>query len=215
MVPCLLAAVRRAAPRLAAAEAAAEQKQVPALQLQTGLCGWQPAEIVVKCAAKSNCSACWPCYPFCRATLRLQLMTSGRSMRQQQWATSAVSTRWAAPAVPVMVLCLLPAVPAVRVLLLSRSFASCMRKPSHAACAFESTPDAPASSSTHPNTVHPNPRSVLGVVHSLSPHLRLLQVHMNHSRGRANVRRFYARGQRRISFFTTRDVQPGEELLYE
>ena len=41
------------------------------------------------------------------------------------------------------------------------------------------------------------------------------QVHMNHSSGRANVRRFYARGERRISFFTTRDVQPGEELLYE
>ncbi|KAI7844419.1 hypothetical protein COHA_002013 [Chlorella ohadii] len=40
-------------------------------------------------------------------------------------------------------------------------------------------------------------------------------VHMNHSRGRANVRRFYARGQQRISFFTTRDVQPGEELLYD
>lgn len=38
---------------------------------------------------------------------------------------------------------------------------------------------------------------------------------MNHSRGRANVKRFYARAQRRISFFTTRDVQPGEELLYE
>lgn len=43
----------------------------------------------------------------------------------------------------------------------------------------------------------------------------LSQVHMNHSRGRANVKRFYARAQRRISFFTTRDVQPGEELLYE
>jgi SET domain-containing protein len=38
---------------------------------------------------------------------------------------------------------------------------------------------------------------------------------MNHSRGRANVRRFYARGQRRIAFFTDRDVAPGEELLFE
>lgn len=38
---------------------------------------------------------------------------------------------------------------------------------------------------------------------------------MNHSRGRANVRRFYARAQHRISFFTIHDVQPGEELLYE
>ena len=40
-------------------------------------------------------------------------------------------------------------------------------------------------------------------------------VHMNPSRGRANVRRFYARGQRRIAFFTDRDVAPGEELLFE
>lgn len=40
-------------------------------------------------------------------------------------------------------------------------------------------------------------------------------VHMNHSAGRANVRRFYARAQRRVSFFASRDVQPGEELLYE
>jgi hypothetical protein len=38
---------------------------------------------------------------------------------------------------------------------------------------------------------------------------------MNHSRGRANVGRFYRRGQRRISFFTLRAVEPGEELLYE
>ncbi|PSC68497.1 ras-related Rab-4A isoform B [Micractinium conductrix] len=40
-------------------------------------------------------------------------------------------------------------------------------------------------------------------------------VHLNHSRGRANVRRHYARAARRISFFATRDVQPGEELLYD
>jgi len=64
MVPCLLAAVRRAAPRLAAAEAAAEQKQVPALQLQTGLCGWQPAEIVVKCAAKRHLLSLLAALPF-------------------------------------------------------------------------------------------------------------------------------------------------------
>lgn len=38
---------------------------------------------------------------------------------------------------------------------------------------------------------------------------------MNHSRGRANVARHYRRAQRRISFFTTRDVAAGEELLYE
>jgi len=40
-------------------------------------------------------------------------------------------------------------------------------------------------------------------------------VHMNHSSVRPNVRRYYARAQRRVSFFTIRDVQPGEELLYE
>lgn len=38
---------------------------------------------------------------------------------------------------------------------------------------------------------------------------------MNHSRHRCNVARFYARSQRRISFFTTQDVAAGEELLYE
>lgn len=38
---------------------------------------------------------------------------------------------------------------------------------------------------------------------------------MNHSRGRGNVKRYYARAQRRISFFTTRAVAAGEELLYE
>jgi SET domain-containing protein len=38
---------------------------------------------------------------------------------------------------------------------------------------------------------------------------------MNHSRRRANVGRYYARAERRISFFTTRDVAAGEELLYE
>lgn len=38
---------------------------------------------------------------------------------------------------------------------------------------------------------------------------------MNHSRGRANVGRFYRRAQRRISFFTLRAVEPEEELLYE
>ena len=40
-------------------------------------------------------------------------------------------------------------------------------------------------------------------------------VHMNHSRVRPNVRRYYARAQRRVSYFTSRDVQPGEELLYD
>ena len=39
--------------------------------------------------------------------------------------------------------------------------------------------------------------------------------HLNHSRGRANVRRYYRRAEQRISFFTDRDVQPGEELLFE
>ena len=40
-------------------------------------------------------------------------------------------------------------------------------------------------------------------------------VHMNHSRRRANVKRYYRRSQRRVAFFTTRDVEVGEELLYD
>ncbi|KAL4444023.1 hypothetical protein ABPG75_011760 [Micractinium tetrahymenae] len=40
-------------------------------------------------------------------------------------------------------------------------------------------------------------------------------VHMNHSARRCNVARYYARSQRRIAFFTTRDVAAGEELLYD
>lgn len=45
--------------------------------------------------------------------------------------------------------------------------------------------------------------------------VRASQVHMNHSRRRGNVRRYYDRSRRRIAFFTTRDVAIGEELLYE
>ncbi len=40
-------------------------------------------------------------------------------------------------------------------------------------------------------------------------------VHMNHSRTRANVRRYYKRSERRISFFAARDIEVGEELLYD
>ncbi|GIL95544.1 hypothetical protein Vretimale_1553 [Volvox reticuliferus] len=40
-------------------------------------------------------------------------------------------------------------------------------------------------------------------------------VHMNHSRTRANVRRYYKRREGRISFFAIRDIEPGEELLYD
>ncbi|GIL43916.1 hypothetical protein Vafri_1501 [Volvox africanus] len=40
-------------------------------------------------------------------------------------------------------------------------------------------------------------------------------VHMNHSRTRANVRRYYKRRERRVSFFAVRDIEPGEELLYD
>jgi hypothetical protein len=40
-------------------------------------------------------------------------------------------------------------------------------------------------------------------------------VHINHSAGRANVKRFYKRRDQRVLFFTTRDVLPGEELLYD
>ncbi|KAG2482435.1 hypothetical protein HYH03_018639 [Edaphochlamys debaryana] len=40
-------------------------------------------------------------------------------------------------------------------------------------------------------------------------------VHMNHSRVRPNVGRFYARSERRVAFFTLSDVEPGTELLYD
>lgn len=40
-------------------------------------------------------------------------------------------------------------------------------------------------------------------------------VHMNHSRTRANVRRYYHRAAQRVAFFAARDIQPGEELLYD
>ncbi|KAL4518167.1 hypothetical protein Ndes2526A_g01383 [Nannochloris sp. 'desiccata'] len=40
-------------------------------------------------------------------------------------------------------------------------------------------------------------------------------VHMNHSAGRANVKRYYKRNDRRVLFFTSRDVLQGEELLYD
>jgi len=40
-------------------------------------------------------------------------------------------------------------------------------------------------------------------------------VHMNHSAGRANVKRYYERKNQRVLFFTTRDVLQGEELLYD
>lgn len=40
-------------------------------------------------------------------------------------------------------------------------------------------------------------------------------VHMNHSAGRANVKRFYERKNQRVKLFTLRDIQPGEELLYD
>ncbi|KAL6756663.1 hypothetical protein V8C86DRAFT_2644721 [Haematococcus lacustris] len=40
-------------------------------------------------------------------------------------------------------------------------------------------------------------------------------VHMNHSSRRPNVRRFYKRAERQVLFFTSRDVEPGEELLFD
>ncbi|WIA08619.1 hypothetical protein OEZ85_008048 [Tetradesmus obliquus] len=40
-------------------------------------------------------------------------------------------------------------------------------------------------------------------------------VHMNHSRQRPNVLRYYSRGQGRVAFFAARDITPGEELLYD
>jgi SET domain-containing protein len=40
-------------------------------------------------------------------------------------------------------------------------------------------------------------------------------VHMNHSRTRCNVVRYYQRGAGRVAFFTCADVAPGEELLYD
>jgi hypothetical protein len=40
-------------------------------------------------------------------------------------------------------------------------------------------------------------------------------VHMNHSRYRSNVCRYYHRGAQRVSFFAARDIAGGEELLYD
>lgn len=39
-------------------------------------------------------------------------------------------------------------------------------------------------------------------------------VHMNHSRNRPNVVRYYERAAGRVAFCATRDIQPGEELLF-
>lgn len=39
-------------------------------------------------------------------------------------------------------------------------------------------------------------------------------VHMNHSRSRHNVVRYYERSKGRVAFFAERDIQPGEELLF-
>ena len=44
---------------------------------------------------------------------------------------------------------------------------------------------------------------------------RFHAVHMNHSRSRANVLRYYQRSAKRVAFFAARDIQPGEELLYD
>jgi SET domain-containing protein len=38
-------------------------------------------------------------------------------------------------------------------------------------------------------------------------------VHMNHSRS-ANILRYYCRAEGRVAFFAARDIQPGEELVY-
>ncbi|KXZ51234.1 hypothetical protein GPECTOR_13g721 [Gonium pectorale] len=40
-------------------------------------------------------------------------------------------------------------------------------------------------------------------------------VHMNHSAVRPNVRRYYRRSERRVSFFASADIEPGQELLYD
>jgi len=44
---------------------------------------------------------------------------------------------------------------------------------------------------------------------------RFSAVHMNHSRMRANVKRTKSMDFKRVSFYAARDIQPGEELLYD
>ena len=39
--------------------------------------------------------------------------------------------------------------------------------------------------------------------------------HMNHSKDRANVVRRVYRDQRRVAFYTKREIDPGEELLFD
>ena len=45
--------------------------------------------------------------------------------------------------------------------------------------------------------------------------LRFHPGHMNHSRRRANVVRFWRRGEGCVSMFVARDVGVGEELLFD
>jgi SET domain-containing protein len=40
-------------------------------------------------------------------------------------------------------------------------------------------------------------------------------VHMNHSKVRANVARYYDRAAGRVAFFASCDIVPGDELLYD
>lgn len=127
-------------------------------------------------------------------------------MRRRRWAMWPTSTRWAL--LPATLCCMLCHAA------LCRSVLWHVGRDAHAAAAGAAGAAACNPPSLRLRFLSAPPCPVccaLNPVAACPPS----QVHMNHSCSRCNVARYYARGQCRISFFTTRDVAPGEELLYE
>eukprot|EP00955_Chlamydomonas_euryale_P093101 364759-Chlamydomonas_euryale.AAC.18 len=56
---------------------------------------------------------------------------------------------------------------------------------------------------------------VIDAAHLAADTSRFTAAHINHSRTRANVARFYTRRACTVSFFAARDIAAGEELLYD